>query len=95
MRAENPGDLEIQRVFGGRVAVFVLILGAESQELTPVPGDVRRDAPHLLRVGERVLGPVEAHAGVPVAVELLLEKQVRAERVLRVGARGIDVGKVS
>src|SRR5688572_27111457 len=82
MRAEDPRRLEVESVFRRDVAVLVLVLQAEAQELAPVPRDVRRGAPHLLRVVDGVFRPVEAQACVPIAVELLLQEEVRAECVL-------------
>src|SRR3954463_2055570 len=91
MCAENPGDLEIERIVIRRVAFLVLILEAEAQEFAPVPAHVRRDAPDLLMVGQGVLGPIEARAQIPVAVELLLRQQISAERVLCLGVGGVGL----
>ena len=44
MDAKDVGRLEIKHVGGIDIAAAVLVLGAESQELAPVPAHVRRAA---------------------------------------------------
>ena len=93
MRAENPGTLKIKVIFRGRVvAGFVLIFQPEAQELAPIPGDVWRDPVHFLVLVDRVLSPVEAAAGVPVAIQLLLHPSMQFEKGtdLVLGDRRID-----
>src|SRR5437016_11050218 len=89
MGAKDPGGLQKERVLGRHVAGLVLVFGAESQELAPVPGDVGGDAPGLLVGVESVFSPVQSYAGVPVAIELLLHKEPRAPGVLGSGARSV------
>src|SRR5947207_5297670 len=72
MSTEDPGGLEIQRIFIRHIALLVLVFDAEAQKFAPVPTHIGRDAPHFLIVRQRVLGPVQPQAEIPVPVELLL-----------------------
>ena len=91
MSTKNPRHLASEIILGGYVSRFVLILKAETEEFEVIPSEIGADPPYFLVFVECILGPVEPHTCVPVAIQLLLSEHVGAPCVLRGESAGVYV----